>query len=211
MSPGSPSTGVPIQTPAGTPESQPLPHPGGAGAARVGAAIPTNQLLIKQSRTPEILSPCSTLSHACSDLPEPSCHQRQGHHWSPMPPQINPPSTPACLGQGGRLNTWLQVLEEPACPTIPSPPSKAQHTHPQVGCSVLDLLNEVIYTTGFADTPGARSQGRPVAAIPLSVCLFIERYLCRITQPTETQLPCSHTPLANTSSYIHSFYGRMIN
>lgn len=118
-----------------------------------------------------------------SDLPEPSCHQREGHRWSLTPLWINPPSTPARLGRGGRLTARLQAPEEPTGSTVPSLPSKAQHAHPQTGHCTPYLLNEVIYRRGFADTPRAHSQGRPVAAIPLSVYLFIDRYLCRVTHP----------------------------
>ena len=42
---------------------------------------------------------------------------------------------------------------------------------------------------GLADISRAHLQGHPAAAIPLSVYLFIERYLCRITHPQRHSYP----------------------
>lgn len=61
---------------------------------------------------------------------------------------------------------------------------------------------------GFADVLRAHLQGQPIAAIPLSVYLFIERFLCMVTHPQRHSYP-AHTLalLTEAATYTVSMGG----
>lgn len=139
-----------------------------------------------------------------------------------MPPEAGPPLEPhAAVDKPSLRPSTSRSRSEAQRPTAgaggtrllhhPQPPFKGTaHSSPDGPPSPefveLGYLYETVCRRAESSFAGTAHSSNPF------ICLFIYRKIFMYgNTPTEAQLSRSHTCLANRSSYIHSFYGRMIN